>query len=185
MIRSRAALTVMVTIVTGLLSSGCAGRTPNPSTVKVAGTAVEELAKSLGFASREVSLPETQIAALARDAKVGAGVVTSTAQGAGSNRTWKRISSSIARLNDATSGPERRAVVATACDYFKNGYVTEDDLIKNLVDAGFSVNPSVAGRMLVDDANELIEDLTKALRSTDPYERAAVPVLCFTVGQLP
>lgn len=151
--------------------------------VEIAASAVDDLARALGRVSRRVELPESQVGALALKVNVKDDVVAATARDAGASTTWRRISSSVSQLYNATNGPERSAVVATACDYFTDGSATAANLVVNLAKAHAGKVTANKLRLLVEDTNKLIKDLQKAANSSDPYERAAIPVLCYTVGQ--
>ena len=144
---------------------------------RVAASAVDDVARAVGVASHEVSLADTQLVALARQANVEQAAVRTVAEGAAQNATWRRIRQSIAEMDAATSGPERGAVVATACDYFEKGQVSVADLAKNLVEAHASGNPQVRAQQLRKDTNELIRTLQKE----DP---TVVAVLCYTIKQI-
>jgi hypothetical protein len=181
----RRSVDLLVLLVVVTLLQGCGGG-PVQGTravVRMNSGAFDDLGRALGRSAGDVTVPESSLDDLARQADVDAGRVAETAEQAGQpqvvgqtaetlERDWRQVSADIAK--DAT--------ISLACDWLKGEELTWEAIAVAIGEAGQSqVTPAMAE---VDQAiGELLDDWRAALDSGDPEEQSAVVLMCFYVEQ--
>ncbi|HKX68978.1 MAG TPA: hypothetical protein VJN29_17320 [Intrasporangium sp.] len=158
-----------------VLLAGCSG-----STVKISASAVDQAAVAIGGSARSLELTADDLSRLAAAGGVSEDVLRSTAPQADSAPLWQRTLRSAKTLDARTDGSVRDVALGVACDVSSGEIRSVEQLYGSLANqlAGLTESELQATA----EATVLLwQDLSEAANSSDPRDRAAAVLACYTL----
>jgi hypothetical protein len=159
-----------------VLLAGCSGQT-----VKISAGAVDQAAAAIGGSARgSLELTADDLSRLAAASNVSEDVIRSTAPQADSTPLWQRTLRSAKTLEARTEGSVRDVALGVACDGFNGDITSVDQLYASLAGQLAGLTESEL-RAIAEATVSLWQELYDAHNSSDPEERAAAVLACYTL----
>lgn len=172
------ALTLLVLML--LTATAC----HNAGSLRISASAVDDAARGVGAASRELVLTSDDVAHLAQEAQVTDDVIRGVAPQVDSLPQWRQQLSHVGEVYQQVQDSEAaQIVVGVSCDGLKGKISTSADVYDSLVQQ-LPAGMEREAQQLAEDSMELWQDMYTAFTTGTDQDRAAVSLACYTYANI-